>query len=202
MNRLKENNIIHFFSDKMPFQIFKKNYHLITSSSHHLIFLLLLFLLSCNTPATTGVIESSSAKTEETNPFIWGNQKIVELENEDIELFLKRYNWEMKKTDTGLRYEITKKGTGKNIGVGETVILEYSTYLLSGEEIYNSNEEGLKRFVVEKSGEIAGLHEAVQLMKKGSEARIIIPSHLAYSASGDGNKIKPYQIIMMKIKMM
>jgi hypothetical protein len=202
MNRLKENNIIHFFSDKMPFQIFKKKYHLITSSPHHLIFLLLLFLLSCNNPAPTGVIESSSAKTEDTNPFILGNQKIVELENEDIELFLKRYQWKMQQTNTGLRYELTKKGDGKNIEMGETVLLQYHTFLLTGEEIYNSDEDGVKQFVVEKSEEIAGLHEAVQLMTKGSEARLIIPSHLAYGAGGDGNKIKPYQIIMMKIKVM
>jgi peptidylprolyl isomerase len=71
--------------------------------------------------------------------------------------------------------------------------------LLSGEEIYNSDNNGVKQFVVEKSEEIAGLHEAVQLMNRGAEARLIIPSHLAYGASGDGYKIKPYQTIIMKI---
>jgi peptidylprolyl isomerase len=162
-------------------------------------FLLFAFCISCNNSAPTGVIESSLAKTEDVNPFLWGNQKIVELENEDIELFLKRYKWEMKQTDTGLRYEITKKGAGKKIEKGETVALQYHTFLLTGEEIYNSNDKGLKQFAVEKSEEIAGLHEAVQLMTKGSEARLIIPSHLAYGAGGDGNKIKPYQVIMMKI---
>jgi FKBP-type peptidyl-prolyl cis-trans isomerase len=162
-------------------------------------FALSCFLLSCNNPAPTGVIESSSVKTEETDPFIFGNQKIVELENEDIELFLKRYKWEMKQTDTGLRYEITKNGKGKKIEKGETVILDYHTFLLTGEEMYSSNEDGHKQFMVEKSEEIAGLHEAVQLMTKGSEARLIIPSHLAYGVGGDGNKIKPYQTIMMKI---
>jgi len=128
-----------------------------------------------------------------------GNQKIVELENEEIELFLKRYPWKMKQTNTGLRYEITKKGVGKNVEKGETVTLTYRTYLLTGEEIYNNNEYGLKQFVVEKSEEISGLHEAVQWMNKGTEARLIIPSHLAYGASGDGKKIKPYQTIIMKI---
>jgi len=131
-----------------------------------------------------------------------GNQKIVELENEDIELFLKRYEWDVKQTGTGLRYEILKTGTGKNIEAGETVTLAYRTFLLTGEEIYNSDEAGLKQFAVEKSEEIVGLHEAVQLMNKGSEARLIIPSHLAYSAAGDGYKIKPYQTIIMKIVIM
>ena len=130
-----------------------------------------------------------------------GNQKIVELENEDIELFLKRYPWEMKQTNTGLRYEITKKGSGKKIEAGETVTLEFRTFLLTGVKIYGSDEFGTKQFVVDKSEEIAGLHEAVKLMNRGAEARLIIPSHLAYGAGGDGNKIKQYQTIIMKINL-
>jgi FKBP-type peptidyl-prolyl cis-trans isomerase len=162
-------------------------------------FLLFCFLLSCNNSTPTGVIVSSSEKTEETNPFILGSKKIVELENQDIELFLKRYKWEVTQTNTGLKYEITKKGNGKKITTGEKVVLEYKTLLLTGEEIYNSNNDGKIEFIVEKTAEIAGLHEAVELMKRGDEAKLIIPSYLAYGASGDGNKIKPYQTIIMKI---
>ena len=158
------------------------------------------FLLSCNNQAPTGVIHSISEKTEEPDPFILGNQRILELENENIELFLKRYNWEMKQTNTGLRYKITRQGTGKKLQVGEPVTLEYRLYLLTGDKLYNSKDDGVKQFVVEKSEEIAGLHEAVQLMNRGSEARLVIPAHLAYGATGDGNKIKPFQTIMMKIK--
>jgi len=158
------------------------------------------FLLACHTPTPTGVIQNSSTKTEETDPFILGNKKIVELESEEIDLFLKRYEWKMTQTETGLRYMVLKKGNGQNIKSGETVILEYSTLLLSGDEIYNSKNDGVKQFVVEKSEEIVGLHEAVQLMSKGSEARLIIPSHLAYGATGDGNKIKPYQTIIMRVR--
>ncbi|MCL1849962.1 MAG: FKBP-type peptidyl-prolyl cis-trans isomerase [Bacteroidetes bacterium] len=174
---------------------------MITSSNHLILtFFIFCLLLSCNNTIPTGVIQSSSTRTEETDPFILGNKRIVELENEDIELFLKRYKWQMQQTNTGLRYEITKNGVGKNVAKGETVTLEYRTFLLNGEEIYNWKNDGLKQFIVEKSEEIAGLHEAVKLMNKGSEARLIIPSHLACGASGDGNKIAPYQTIIMKIK--
>jgi len=159
------------------------------------------FLLSCNNPAPTGIIHNSSTKTEETNPLVLGNKKIVELENEEIELFLKRYKWRMIKTDTGLRYKITKKGVGKNIEKGETVTLEYCIGLLNGEKLYNSTDNGLKRFAVEKSEEIAGLHEAVQLMNKGCEALLIIPSHLAYGATGDGYLVVPYQTLVVEIKL-
>jgi len=161
-----------------------------------------LLLVSCNKPTPTGVIYSSSAKTEETEPLIIRNIKNVELENEDIELFLKRYQWKMKQTNTGLRYEITKNGVGKNIKKGEIITVEYHIFLLNGKEVYNSKNNGLKRFAVEKSEEMAGLHEAVQQMNRGTEARLIIPSHLAYGASGDGNRIAPWQTLIMKIKVM
>ena len=108
----------------------------------------------------------------------------------------------MHQTNTGLRYEITKQGAGKQINIGEVVTLEYETFLLNGKKIYNSNDAGVKKFAVDQSEEIAGLHEAMKLMNHGSEAKLIIPSHLAYGAGGDGNKIKPYQPIIMKIKVM
>ena len=198
--------LCHVFTNDRQFTYYKMNfkpYIFIPYYMNRFFYLLfLLFFLSCNNQIPTGVIQNSSTKTEKKDPFILGNQKIVELENEDIELFLKRYQWKMEQTGTGLRYEITKRGVGKNIKTGETVTLEYRTFLLTGEEIYNSNEYGLKQFIVEKSTEIAGLHEAIQLMNKGAEARLIIPSYLAYGSSGDGNKIKPYQTIMMKVKIM
>ena len=161
--------------------------------------LLSAFCISCNNNPPTGVIQNTTTKNITIDPLVEDNKKIVELENEEIELFLKRYQWTMKQTDTGLRYEITKKGKGENFNTGDEIVLEYKTFLLSGDEIYNSKEDGLKRFVVEKSEEIAGLHEAAKLMNRGTEARLIIPSHLAYGVPGDGNKIKPYQTIIMKI---
>ena len=176
--------------------------HLTSHISHltsHISYLLLFLLISCNNLAPTGVIENSLTKTEERDPFLLGNKKMVELENEDIDLFLKRYHWKMVQTNTGLRYEILKKGVGKNFETGETVTLTYRIWLLSGAEIYNSKEDGIKQFVVEKSEEMAGLHEAVQLLNRGAEARLIIPSHLACGATGDGNKILPYQTIVMKV---
>ena len=34
-----------------------------------------------------------------------------------------------------------------------------------------------------------GFHEAVQLMRKGDKAQLILPAHLAYGLSGDNAKI-------------
>jgi len=44
------------------------------------------------------------------------------------------------------------------------------------------------------------LHEAVQHLKRGAEARLVLPSHLAYGVAGDGNKVKGRKSIAMVIQ--
>ena len=151
------------------------------------------FLLfsSCKDKNPSGIIieQNSQKKNEKKDPFIEGNKKIVGLENEEIDLFLNRYDWNTTNTGTGLRIQITKEGVGDFPQTGDTVTLKYKTIILSGDVIYSSETDGDKMFVVDKSEEITGLNEAVKLMKKGSKAQIAIPSHLAYGVAGDGNKI-------------
>ena len=159
--------------------------------------------LSCQDKKATGVIISSGnkPKKEQQDPFIEGNRQIVTLENEEIELFLKRYEWEPVNTGTGLRIQIVNKKEGATPKEGNTVSLKYKTFLLNGDMIYNSDELGMKNFVVDKSEEISGLHEAVKRMRKGESARLIIPAHLAYGVIGDGDRIKGHASIAMYIEL-
>jgi len=43
------------------------------------------------------------------------------------------------------------------------------------------------------------LHEAVQLLRPGAKARLVIPSYLAYGVAGDGDRIQGLQPIIMEI---
>lgn len=162
-----------------------------------------IMLLSCKRKEVTGVVVQSGKKIEKekNNPYIKGNQKIVQLENEEIELFIKRYQWEMKSSQTGLRIELIKTNSeGKTVQESDTVRLKYRMLLLNGTEIYNSEQNGEKQFVVDKSEEITGLHEAVKLMRTGEQARLIIPSHLAYGATGNRDKIDAYTPLALIIE--
>jgi FKBP-type peptidyl-prolyl cis-trans isomerase len=162
---------------------------------------LTLFLVSCkdNTPVNQ-VIQQTNGEIEEETPLIRGNRKKVKLEDENIELFLKRYGWEMVKTETGLRYEILKKGKGKLSKEGDLVEIQYTTQFLTGDTVYTSREKGAISFHVKKTDQIVGLHEAVQLLPKGTKARLIIPSHLAYGISGDGDRIIGQKTLVMTIE--
>lgn len=163
--------------------------------------LILIFSFSCQQKKSTGVIHTKEQhKTEEKiDPFVEGNKNIVRQEDEEIDLFIKRYAWNMQKSGSGLRIEILKEGTGETFTIGDTVSLDYQLFLLDGTLLYSSDNDGKKSFVIGKSQELTGLHEAVQYLKKGGEARLVLPSYLAYGVAGDGDKIKGRKSIALTI---
>lgn len=172
-------------------------------SNKFYIFILLIFLLACKEKTPTGLITTPIHEAiEEESPLVRGNRKMVALENEEIDLFIKRYGWNMIKTGTGLRYEIVKQGIGDLQKEGDLVELEFSTQLLTGDTIYTSKEYGNKSFTINKTDEIVGLHEAMLYLKKGAVAKLIIPSHLAYGLSGDGDQIFGQHALVMYIKVL
>ena len=119
--------------------------------------LLLLTLSSCKDNTQIQKLENpTQVQDDSETPLLRGNKKMLALENEDIELFIKRYKWNMIKTGTGLRYEIVEKGTGSIPKKGDAVELEFVTQLLTGDTIYTSKERGVKKFQVEKTDEIVG----------------------------------------------
>lgn len=160
-----------------------------------------LTLAGCHNRETGKVVTSSQTPKEDTEkPYIEGNKEIMRLEQEEMELFIKRYGWDMQRSGTGLYYQILKNGHGELFHEGETVTLKYRTFLLDGEQIYNSDSNGVKIFKVARSEEIVALHEMATMLRPGAKARLVIPSHLAYGVSGDGNKINGRMPIAMTVE--
>lgn len=161
-------------------------------------------LFSCHRQNATGNVVASSEgeKTEKDDPYVEGNKNIMRRENEEIQMFVKRYGWDMQRTPTGLYIEVLAPGNGELYKENDPVNLEYRTFLLSGEMIYCSDSLGVKHFVVNRSEEIDALHEAAQLLRPGARARLVIPSYLAYGVAGDGDRIRGLQPIMMEIKLL
>ena len=136
------------------------------------------------------VFQHNKEKEAEKEAFFTGNKKILQLEKDEIELFIQRYAWDMKVSSTGLWYQILNQGEGKTPKEGDKIEIEYEMMLLTGEKIYDSEEKGALCFVLEKSGDLIGLHEAVKMLKEGGSARFVIPSHLGYGTIGDGEEIE------------
>ena len=72
--------------------------------------------------------------------------------------------------------------------------------LITGDTCYTSERDGKKIFVVDKGDEIVGLHNAVKLMGKGDQAKLVVPSYLGYGLPGDGNKVNGKNTLVFDIK--
>ena len=115
-----------------------------------------------------------------------------------IDSYVKRYNLPVEVTQTGLRYHIYSKGTGTVKAANDNwVTLNYKVSLLDGKAVYSSDSTGALEFQVGKSEIASGLQEGVKLMKTGDKAIFIVPSHLAYGLTGDGDLIKHYESLVI-----
>ena len=113
------------------------------------------------------------------------NHQVVSTESQEIDDFIVRYHWTMNTTPTGLRYMIYRHGKGPAPREGNTVEISYDVRLLNGEHLLKSAMPKPYKLVLGKRDVVSGLEEGLQLMKQGDRARMILPSHLAYSLLGD-----------------
>ncbi len=167
-----------------------------------LIYLLffLLFVIGCkeSVQKTNKPLDENELK----EPLMNANQEAVRLEDEDIDLYIKRQQMNAIRTETGLRYQITKQGNGKLIKNKDIVTLSFQTFSINGELLYSSDKSGEKVMEIDKNNEIQALDEMLKMLNVGAEAHMVIPSHLAYGLAGDGDKIRQRIPIVMKIKVL
>ena len=98
----------------------------------------------------------------------------------------------MKETESGLKYKISKKGSGPNAKKDDLLSVHYSLQLVDGSEIDSSFTRGAPiEFTCGVGQVIKGWDEAMQLLNKGSKARLVIPSDLGYGSVGAGNGVIP-----------
>ncbi len=112
----------------------------------------------------------------------------AEAEKESIE----ELTMGMEETESGLKYKISKKGSGPNAKTNDLLSVHYSLQLIDGSEIDSSFTRGTPiEFTCGVGQVIKGWDEAMQLLNKGSKARLVIPSELGYGAVGAGNGVIP-----------
>ena len=106
-------------------------------------------------------------------------------------------------TDSGLRYQILQKGTGKQATKGAGVSVHYKGQLLDG-TVFDSSYKRKEPidFNVGLGQVISGWDEGIQLLKVGDKARFVIPSDLAYGDAGAGGVIPPGATLIFDVELM
>lgn len=132
------------------------------------------------------------------------NRKSVRVESDQIDSYIKRRNWEMTKTGSGLRYMIyeSENESGNYPKEYDTAFVQYSVSLINGKEIYESKKETPASFVVGHDEVESGLQEGIRFMKPGDKAIFIIPAHLAHGYSGDFNKIPRSSTVIFDLELL
>jgi FKBP-type peptidyl-prolyl cis-trans isomerase len=135
-------------------------------------------------------------------------------ESKTIEAYLTKNNLKAQKTESGLYYVIEKEGTGEATTPGTTLYVNYAGYLLGGALFDTSWPEIAKAnnvFNEERPYEplpvnvgmgqvIPGWDEGLMLLKKGSKAKLIIPSPLGYGEGGAGEMIPANSILVFDVE--
>jgi peptidylprolyl isomerase len=88
-------------------------------------------------------------------------------------------------TDTGLKYRITREGTGAKPAVTGAVEVHYEGKLADGTE-FDSSYKRQRPAEFGLQDVVAGWTEGLQLVAKGGQIDLIIPSELGYGPSGGG----------------
>jgi FKBP-type peptidyl-prolyl cis-trans isomerase len=132
---------------------------------------------------------------------IRANRYLIHSDSIAIEAYITRRGWKMQITNTGLWYEIVKKGNGTKAKAGQKATITYSVDLLDGTHCYSSDSLGLKTFKIGQGGVESGLEQGILLLSQGDSARFILPPYMAYGITGDGGRIGSRAILVYSVSL-
>jgi FKBP-type peptidyl-prolyl cis-trans isomerase FklB len=106
----------------------------------------------------------------------------------------------VKKTESGLCYEVIKPGKGKKPGMQDQIQVHYHGTHIDG-RVFDSSVERGEPITFNLGQVIIGWQEGLQLMPEGSTFKLYIPSKLAYGEGGSGS-IGPNEVLIFEVELL
>lgn len=100
-------------------------------------------------------------------------------------------------TASGLQYKVINPGEGPSPTATDTALVKYEGRLRDG-TVFDANEQA----PMPVGGVVPGFSEALQLMQKGGDYRIWIPSDLAYGEASPGEQIPPNSLLIFDVTLL
>lgn len=127
--------------------------------------------------------------------------KLADSEKPILDAYLAEAKITAAPTASGLIFIETQKGKGKDHPKAtDEVTVHYTGTLLDGTKFDSSVDRG-QPATFPLNQVIPGWTEAIQLMTKGSKAKLIIPSALGYGARGAGAQIPPFSTLVFEVEL-
>jgi FKBP-type peptidyl-prolyl cis-trans isomerase FkpA len=133
-------------------------------------------------------------------------RQLAEKQDAEIQAFLKTNNLNGVKTNSGLYYVITSEGNGAMPTTNDEVSMNYTGMFLDGNK-FDSNIDSTfghvtpLKFPLGQGRVIRGWDEGIMLLKKGTKAKFILPSAIAYGTNGSG-KIPANAILQFDVELL
>ena len=140
---------------------------------------------------------------EEFISFKGGREKRMSLQKQAAEDAMEKLAAGFSKTESGLRYQIIQKGSGKQAEKGKKVSVHYQGALENG-QVFDSSYKRKQPidFQLGVGQVIEGWDEGIALLQVGDKARFVIPSYLGYGSSGAGGVIPPDATLVFDVELM
>ncbi|MFN3918496.1 MAG: FKBP-type peptidyl-prolyl cis-trans isomerase [Flavobacteriales bacterium] len=168
-----------------------------------------LFTIACSTQETDEAAEDIDISTEvqpsESIATVTPQPTFAEIAAKNAqegENFLKEIEAKagVKKTESGLCYEVIKPGKGKKPGMQGQVQVHYHGTHIDG-RVFDSSVERGEPITFNLGQVIIGWQEGLQLMPEGSTYKLYIPSKLAYGEGGTGS-IGPNEVLIFEVELL
>lgn len=130
-------------------------------------------------------------------------EKMKQMEEADIEAYVKNNNVKTKPTSSGLYIIVKKTGSGEKAAKGKVAEIHYSAKLLNGTKLFSTrdNKNDPIFFELGKDFEIPAIEEALLAMKSGGITELIVPSALAYGEQGIPDFVAPYSPLLFELEL-
>lgn len=144
-------------------------------------------------PVVTGPEPKPDIKENLAN----ANRYIVESEETQINSYVERRGWKVKRLACGARVYEFEMGNGKPVEWEEDVVIGYKLESLTGNTIYEGVKDTVK---VGRQKPTLGLDAALTQLKHGSKAYVIVPSNQGYGVVGDGDRVTSRMVLVYKLE--
>jgi len=168
------------------------------------VFAFALVLISCDSCRNDKDVAPQMTQEQIDSMLIARNKNFHAQEKEIIQKFVTEKQWPTTITGTGIHYWIYENGAGETAKTEQVAMVEYEVSLLDGTVVYKSQPGEKVPVKIGHDNVESGLHEAIQLMRKGDRAKFVLPSFRAFGLTGEGkipmNASVVYDIRLVEIR--
>ena len=146
-----------------------------------------------------GIVSIESLEKERAGIYHTGEDQEMNL----LRAYLEKTNVTADPTESGMYVIIIEEGSGPLVLPGQTLTVHYTGKTIDGKVFDSSLTRGNPlTFTLGRGEVIKGWDEGFAKLRKGSRARFIIPSKLAYGEKGFGQVILPYSTLVFDVELL